>query len=79
MYAGTNPGYEKASVEARVAGLPSQVVAVVENVAARAGELGHRAHVRDDRLARQPDVPVGVALAQRRRLLERHLGRHVAR
>ena len=77
MYAGTNPGYENASREAGLAGLAAQVVPVVEDVAARAGELGHRPDVRDDRLAREADVALRVARAQRLGLLERHLGRHV--
>ena len=46
---------------------------------ARTGELRHRAHVRDDRLAGQAEVRLGIARAQRLGLLERHLGGHVAR
>ena len=61
MYAGTKPGYEKASVYAGFIGLPSEVVAVVENVAAGPDELEQRLDVRGDRLAGQPEVLVGVA------------------
>ena len=35
--------------------------------------------MRDDRLARQAEVRLRIALAQRRGLLERHLGGHVPR
>ena len=59
-------------------GLASEVVAIVENVAPRSDELGHRPDVRHDRLARQAQVRLRIALAQRRGLLERHLGRDVS-
>ena len=42
MYAGTKPGYEKASVYAGVTRLAAQVVAVVEDVAAGPDEREHR-------------------------------------
>ena len=56
--------------EAGVTGLPAQVVAVVEDVAACTGELGHRPDVRHDRLAREAEVRLRIALAQCGRLLE---------
>ena len=60
-------------------GLTSQVVAIIENIAPAPDELEHRLDVRDDRLARAPQVLVRIARAQRRRLLERQPGRDVAR
>ena len=56
--------------EARVERLAPKVVAVVEDVAPCADELGHRPDVRDDRLAGKPEVRLRVAVAQRRGLLE---------
>ncbi len=76
---GDEAGIRERILETRVRGLAAQVVAVVEHVTARARELGHRAHVRDDRLARQAQVRLGIAHAQRLGLLDRHLGGHVAR
>ena len=64
--------------QARSIGLTSQVVSIIENVAPHPDELDHRTDVRHDRLRREPEVLLRVALPQRRRLLERHLGRHVA-
>ena len=59
-------------------GLTSQVVAIIENVAPHPDELDHGADVRDDRFGRESEVLGGIALTERRRLLERHFRRDVA-
>ena len=68
-----------ASVRPARIGLTSQVVAIIENIAPHPDELDHRPHVRHDRLARELEVALGVAGAERRSLLEGHLRGDVAR
>ena len=57
--------------------LPSQVVAIVENIAAVPDELEHGVDMDGDGLARQPQVLIGIALPEARRFLERKLARDV--
>ena len=65
-------------LEAGIARLGAQVVAVVEDVAAGVLQVEHRLHVPDGRLARPAHVLVGVRVAQRERVGELDARRHVA-
>ena len=61
-----------------LARLPSQVVAIIENIAARPDEREHRLDVHRYRLAGKPQILVGTLLAEARCLLERQLAGDVS-
>ena len=67
---GDEPREVERVLEAGVACLGAQVVAVVEDMAARAPEVEHRLDVPNGRLPRPAHVLVGVGLAQRERVGE---------
>jgi len=64
--------------DARVLGLPPEVVAVIEEDGAGPLELEHRAHLRGNRLVRALAIRLGIPDAQGPGLLHRELGRDIA-
>jgi hypothetical protein len=66
------------ALDAHVLGVSADVVAVVAAERAALDHREHRAHLLGHAFLRARDVACGIALAERRRLVEREAARHVA-
>src|SRR5919109_3924312 len=65
-------------LQARLIGLPTKIVAIIENIVAGSDVLEQRLDMTRDRLARAPQVLVRILLPQRGRVLHGEPGRDVA-